>query len=66
MTFEDALEQIRLGRAVSRSAWGDPHILVRLAKHVRAAGKRTAVLTPRHLDDEDLAADDWFSVGMLN
>ena len=71
MTFEEALIELQSGRAISRGAWHDAHILVRLARHsvgnADAGGEaRLAVLTPRPLNKDDFAADDWFTVGSVN
>lgn len=72
MTFEEAVDDLRQGRAVSRIAWGNPHAFVRLARQSERgsaparADQPLAVLTPRPLDKADLAADDWFTVGTVN
>jgi hypothetical protein len=72
MTFEEVADDLRQGRAVSRVAWGNPNILVRLAKpemFSRAGAcdqQALRVLSSRSLDKADLAADDWFAVGSLH
>ena len=72
MTFQEALEQVLLGRAVSRRGWQDPDLLLTLANPgepgmLRARGEEGAqVHAPWRLADNDMHADDWFVVASLN
>jgi hypothetical protein len=72
MTFEEALEDVLIGRAVSRRAWRDPNLLVRLVDPGRSGidAARTAtgaaVQAPWPLENDDRRADDWFVVGAVN
>jgi hypothetical protein len=72
MTFQEAIEQVLLGRAVSRYAWQDADLLLTLANPgqpglLQARGEQGAqVHVPWRLADSDMAAEDWFVVASVN
>lgn len=63
MDLDEAMEAIRVGYAVSRGAWQNPDLIVRLDLH---HWPRDQVIGPRPFSYEDLRADDYFVVGAVN
>jgi hypothetical protein len=72
MTFQEALEAVLSGRAVSRRGWHDPNLLVALSNPSQS-GMQAAVTeagaeihSPWRLAKSDIDAEDWFVVGSVN
>ena len=72
MTFQEAIEQVLRGNAVSRLGWQDADLLLTLANPgqpgvARAMGEQGAeVHAPWRLVESDMTAEDWFVVASIN
>ena len=71
MTFEEALEMVLVGRAVSRLGWADPSLVITLAHQrtgelIADVDQDPEVYAPGPMTHLDMEAEDWFVVGSAN
>jgi len=62
MIFEDAIDEMLVGKICAREAWGDPSYFSYVVHYFI---KDTPVWRVMNVQSDDSEADDWYVIGYL-